>query len=312
MTTDPSTPDPAATSDATGLREAVEALHAELSAFDALDGAIPSHVDVPDDYEAGIVHAAGRLGSILAAHTTPDTAGLTPEQRLLRDIFGKPPTPDASPDPAVVQVLAAHARCYSTFWARRWNFVCGASIKATDVRGETDAHRAHVAQALAAAGFGDVRAVEAERDGWEESSANWQQLHNNQHDRRKAAEKELAGLVAKIEALAHSPETDKYRDEACRGVVALPYASNRYVRLLDDLRALIPADAATALDAVREEAKAEERERIAQAIEAKYLGPDSGRGYDGREAPDAHCRNAYDEGLETAASIARHTPEATT
>lgn len=54
-----------------------------------------------------------------------------------------------------------------------------------------------------------------------------------------------------------------------------------------------------------EQARADERERIAQAIEATYLGPDSGRGYDGSEAPDAHCRNAYDEGLYDAARIAR-------
>ena len=47
------------------------------------------------------------------------------------------------------------------------------------------------------------------------------------------------------------------------------------------------------------------REEIAKGIEAKYLGPDSGRGYDGREAPDAALRNAYDEGLEFAARIAR-------
>ena len=47
------------------------------------------------------------------------------------------------------------------------------------------------------------------------------------------------------------------------------------------------------------------REEIAGQIEAKYLGPDSGRGHDGREAPDAALRNAYDEGLEMAACIAR-------
>lgn len=55
-------------------------------------------------------------------------------------------------------------------------------------------------------------------------------------------------------------------------------------------------------DAAREQAL---REEIAQEIEAKYLGPDSGRGYDGRESPDAALRNAYDEGLEMAARIAR-------
>ena len=43
---------------------------------------------------------------------------------------------------------------------------------------------------------------------------------------------------------------------------------------------------------------------IAEAIESRYLGPDSGRLPDGRDAPDAAQRNAYDEGLELAARIA--------
>lgn len=48
------------------------------------------------------------------------------------------------------------------------------------------------------------------------------------------------------------------------------------------------------------------REQIAKEIERHYLGPDSGRSpLDGRDAPDAHLRNAYDEGLEEAARIAR-------
>ena len=47
-----------------------------------------------------------------------------------------------------------------------------------------------------------------------------------------------------------------------------------------------------------------ERERIAREIESRYLGPDSGRQHDGRDAPDAHLRNAFDEGLEYAARIA--------
>lgn len=63
--------------------------------------------------------------------------------------------------------------------------------------------------------------------------------------------------------------------------------------------------ASPALAALLDRVRREEGERIAQAIEAKYLGPDSGRGYDGSEAPDAHCRNAYDEGLYDAAAIVR-------
>lgn len=50
---------------------------------------------------------------------------------------------------------------------------------------------------------------------------------------------------------------------------------------------------------------AAERERIAQAIEGGYLGPDFGRQYDGRESPHAALANSYDEGLEYAAHIAR-------
>lgn len=56
---------------------------------------------------------------------------------------------------------------------------------------------------------------------------------------------------------------------------------------------------------IKAEAVQAERERIAREIEAKYLGPDSGRQHDGRDAPDAHLRNAYDEGLQAAAEIAR-------
>lgn len=37
-----------------------------------------------------------------------------------------------------------------------------------------------------------VAEVEQKREEWEESSANWQQAHDNEHDRRKAAEAALA------------------------------------------------------------------------------------------------------------------------
>jgi len=57
-----------------------------------------------------------------------------------------------------------------------------------------------------------------------------------------------------------------------------------------------------------DQARAEERERIAAAIESGYLGPDFGRQYDGRESPDARLHDAYDEGLESAARIARSQP----
>jgi hypothetical protein len=57
--------------------------------------------------------------------------------------------------------------------------------------------------------------------------------------------------------------------------------------------------------AMLDEARADERQRIATAIEAGYLGPDFGRRYDGHESPDAALSNAYDEGLEHAARVAR-------
>jgi hypothetical protein len=47
------------------------------------------------------------------------------------------------------------------------------------------------------------------------------------------------------------------------------------------------------------------REQIARDIEQHYLGPDSGRCFDGRDAPDAAEREAFDEGLQFAARIAR-------
>lgn len=47
------------------------------------------------------------------------------------------------------------------------------------------------------------------------------------------------------------------------------------------------------------------REQIARDIEKHYLGLDSGRRFDGRDAPDAAERAAFDEGLQLAARIAR-------
>lgn len=47
------------------------------------------------------------------------------------------------------------------------------------------------------------------------------------------------------------------------------------------------------------------REQVAREIERHYLGPDSGRRFDGRDAPDAAERDAFDEGLQVAARIAR-------
>ena len=47
--------------------------------------------------------------------------------------------------------------------------------------------------------------------------------------------------VAAVEALVFSEQADEYRAAACQHVVAQPYADNRYVRLLDDVRAAIAA-----------------------------------------------------------------------
>ena len=49
----------------------------------------------------------------------------------------------------------------------------------------------------------------------------------------------------------------------------------------------------------------EVREQVARDIERHHLGPDSGRRFDGRDAPDAAERDAFDEGLQVAARIAR-------
>lgn len=49
----------------------------------------------------------------------------------------------------------------------------------------------------------------------------------------------LRGVVAAVEGLARSEQADRFRDEAARGVAQMPYASNRYLRLLDDLRAAL-------------------------------------------------------------------------
>lgn len=49
----------------------------------------------------------------------------------------------------------------------------------------------------------------------------------------------LEGRLAQIRSLVTSAEAVQYRDEACRHAVAQPYADNRYVRLLDDVRAVV-------------------------------------------------------------------------
>lgn len=46
-------------------------------------------------------------------------------------------------------------------------------------------------------------------------------------------------------------------------------------------------------------------ERIAKQIEADYLGPDFGRLPDGNDSPSSALHNAFDEGLEHAATIIR-------
>lgn len=46
----------------------------------------------------------------------------------------------------------------------------------------------------------------------------------------------LEQRLSRIRDLVRAPEADRYRDEACRHVVAQPYADNRYVRLLDAIR----------------------------------------------------------------------------
>ena len=53
------------------------------------------------------------------------------------------------------------------------------------------------------------------------------------------------------------------------------------------------------------EAVEQARADVAEQIEARYLGADFGRGYDGREGPQAALTHAYDAGLEMAARIAR-------
>ena len=68
----------------------------------------------------------------------------------------------------------------------------------------------------------------------------------------------------------------------------------------DFCNVVAPVVAALIAEAV-EQARAD----VAEQIEAHYLGPDFGRLYDGRESPTAALQNAYDEGLEMAARIAR-------
>lgn len=45
--------------------------------------------------------------------------------------------------------------------------------------------------------------------------------------------------LAKVEALVRGTEVDEWRREAAMGTAELPYANNRYFRLVDDLRAAL-------------------------------------------------------------------------
>ena len=85
-----------------------------------------------------------------------------------------------------------------------------------------------------------TQALEAEVQRFKDMARRSQQMSRvwEAEERGEAAEAAEAKLTA-IRELVHSAAADQYRDEACRGVVELPYASNRYVRLLDDVRALL-------------------------------------------------------------------------
>ena len=72
-----------------------------------------------------------------------------------------------------------------------------------------------------------------------------------------------------------------------------------------DTASIYRRSATAALTAAGPIIAAEVRESVAREIEASYLGPDSGRSPDGRDAPDADLRHAFDEGLEHAARLAR-------
>lgn len=82
------------------------------------------------------------------------------------------PAPDAAAREALAQVVAEHARCYPAYWGRRWNFICGASVRAADVSGGEDAHRVHVVDAILASDWlaaHTAAAVEAAKaEAWNE------------------------------------------------------------------------------------------------------------------------------------------------
>jgi hypothetical protein len=59
---------------------------------------------------------------------------------------------------------------------------------------------------------------------------------------RAAGLAERDALRERLEAIVRDPQADLYRDEATRHAVAQPYADNRYVRLLDDVRAVLDAE----------------------------------------------------------------------
>ena len=88
--------------------------------------------------------------------------------------------------------------------------------------------------------------------------------------------------------------------------------SDEYTPTMDDMRTAYKAgggyrwpERGEQFDRAMAAHDRELREQIARGIEQYCLGPDSGRRFDGRDAPDAAEREAFDEGLQLAARIAR-------
>ncbi len=129
------------------------------------------------------------------------------------------------------EVLAAHG---PALLIGRSECICGAIIH------DDSQYRGHVALCLADAGlliaaFPDGHAGTLTGDLLTDMAGYAGRLR----DRAEAAERALATLREDVAALVTGPTADAWHDEAARGTAVLPYASNRYVRLVDDIRAAL-------------------------------------------------------------------------
>ncbi|MDP9820462.1 hypothetical protein [Nocardioides massiliensis] len=127
--------------------------------------------------------------------------------------------------PSMAEVLAEHDDPPGWMWSASDQMVyaceCGDHyaagpidvIQEVEVTAAAEWHRAHVAQALAAAGFGHVASVEAERDAFFGKAMEFKRIAIENAERAQAAEAQVAAARALAdEWMANSNEVSKFID----------------------------------------------------------------------------------------------------